>query len=64
MAINLKAARVNAGLTQVEAAKKLGISKSTIANYEAYKTIVNIEMSKKIASVYGMSVNDIIFFKN
>lgn len=64
MAIILKAARVNAGLTQAEAAKKLGISKGTIASYEAYKTIVNIEMSKKIASLYEMSVDDIIFFKN
>ncbi|MDD6275493.1 MAG: helix-turn-helix transcriptional regulator [Clostridia bacterium] len=62
MAIHLKAARVNAGFTQQEAAKKLGISKGTLANYESYKTKPNIELSKKIASLYGTTVNDLIFF--
>lgn len=61
MAISPKAARVNVGLTQSEAAKALGISKSTIANYEKYITSPNMEMAEKIAALYGMSVNDIIF---
>ncbi len=64
MAITLKAARVNADMSQQEAAKQLGISKSTLANYEKYKTIPDIEMSKKIAALYKWSVNDIIFFKH
>ena len=62
MAIHLKAARVNAGFTQREAAKELNISKGTLANYENYKTIPDIEMSKKIAALYRTTVNDIIFF--
>ena len=62
--ISLKAARVNAGLTQAEAAKALGISKSTILNYEKYRTKPDIETSKRMASLYGVSVNDIIFFVN
>jgi DNA-binding XRE family transcriptional regulator len=62
MAIHLKAARVNAGLTQAEAAKMLEISKGTLANYEMYRTKPDIETSKKIASLYGMTVDDIIFF--
>jgi DNA-binding XRE family transcriptional regulator len=64
MAITLKAARVNADMSQTEAAKRLGISKNTLCNYEKYRTIPDIEMSKKIASLYGWSVNDIIFFKH
>ena len=32
--ITLKAARVNAGLTQKEAAKKIGISYQTLSDYE------------------------------
>lgn len=32
--ISLKAARVNAGLTQAEAAKKVGISISSLVRYE------------------------------
>ena len=63
MAITLKAARVNAGLKQTEAAAALNISKSTLANYEKYKTIPDIERSTQIAALYGCTVNDIIFFK-
>jgi DNA-binding XRE family transcriptional regulator len=62
MAIHLKAARVNAGYTQREAAKELNISKGTLVNYEKYKSIPSIEMSQKIASLYRLTVDDIIFF--
>ncbi len=63
MAMTLKAARVNAGLIQSEAAKMLNISKATLANYEKYKTIPDMEMGKRIAELYGVSVDNIIFFK-
>ncbi len=63
MAITLKAARVNAELTQKEAAQALGISKTTLLNYEKYKTVPDIEKSKQIAKLYGMAIDDIIFFK-
>lgn len=59
MAIHLRAARVNAGYTQAEAAKALNLGKNTIASYEAYKTIPDIETAKKIAKLYGMSVDAI-----
>lgn len=62
MAITLKAARVNAGYTQKEAAKSLNISKNTLANYEKYKTKPDIELSKRIAVLYRTTVDDIIFF--
>ena len=61
MAITLKAARVNAGLTQKEAAKSLNISRNTLASYEMYKTKPDIAMAQKIAALYGLSVNGIIF---
>ncbi len=64
MAITLKAARVNADMSQAEAAKRLGISKNTLCNYENYRTVPDIEMSKKIAALYNWSVNDIIFFRH
>jgi len=63
MAITLKAARVNAELTQKEAARALGISKNTLLNYEKYKTVPDIEKSKQIAKLYGMAIDDIIFFR-
>lgn len=62
MAIYLKAARVNAKLTQEEAANRLEISKNTLANYENYRTKPDIEMSKRIADLYGLTVDDIIFY--
>ena len=64
MAITLKAARVNAGLTQKEAAKKLNISKGTLASYEMYRTKPDIERAKRIAELYGMAVDDLIFLSN
>lgn len=62
MAIHLKAARVNAGYTQEEAAKKLGIGKRTLVNYEKYKTKPSIEVAKKMAELYHTTVDEIIFF--
>ena len=64
MAITLKAARVNANYTQKEAAMQLEISKGTLASYEMYKTVPGIDMAKKIASLYGLAVDDIIFLPN
>jgi DNA-binding XRE family transcriptional regulator len=64
MAITLRAARVNAGLTQNEAAQKLNISRGTLASYEKYKTKPDIEMAQKIADLYGTTVNAIIFSTN
>jgi transcriptional regulator with XRE-family HTH domain len=61
MAITLKAARVNANLTQMEVAERLKISKTTLTNYEKYRTIPSIAMAQKFAELYGLEVDDIIF---
>lgn len=59
--IQLKAARVNANLSQEEAAEKLNISKATLQNYEAGKTMPQWDMVKKIGEVYNFPT-DFIFF--
>lgn len=64
MKITLKAARVNAGLTQDETAKKLKKSKNTIVNYESGKSVPDIETGKALAALYGCSVDDLIFLPN
>ena len=64
MKLTLKAARVNTDLTLDIAAKKLGITKNTLMNYEKYRTIPNMEMGMAMASLYGVSVNDLIFLPN
>lgn len=64
MAITLKAARVNANLTQAEVVERLKISKNTLMSYEKYRTIPSIAMAQKFAELYGMNVDDIIFLPN
>lgn len=59
--MTLKAARVNAGLTQIEAAKLIGTTKNTISNYERYLSKPSIEMAQKLAKAYGCSVNELKF---
>ena len=61
MEMTLKAARVNAGLTQNEAAKMVGTTKTTISNYERYLSKPSIERAQKLASAYGCTVNDLKF---
>ena len=63
MAISIKAARVNAGYTQEEVAKELGKSKNTIVSWEAYITAPDIIMAKAMATLFNMSVDDIIWSK-
>jgi transcriptional regulator with XRE-family HTH domain len=64
MAITLKAARVNKNLTQKEAAELLGISESTLLNYEKGKTFPSQPTIEKMEGLYGVSYNDIIFSPN
>ena len=61
MALTLKAARVNVGLTQSEAAKKLGIATDTLRMYESGKTFPDVPTIKKIEGLYHVSYNDINF---
>ena len=58
--ITLAAARVNAGLTQAAAAEKLGITRSTLQNYENGKTVPDWSMVKRIEEVYQFPA-DFIF---
>lgn len=59
MPISIKAARVNAGLTQDAVGEALGTSKTTYANYENYRTSPPITTAEKIAALFGLNVNDI-----
>ena len=61
MKITLKAARVNAGLTLEDAAKKLGITKNTLISYEKYRTIPDMVTGTAMALLYGTSVDNLIF---
>lgn len=62
MSITLKAARINKGMTQKEAAKALEIGTTTLAQYEAGETFPNVKVIRRIEELYGISYNDINFF--
>lgn len=60
--ISLAAARVNAGLTQKEAAKKIGVSITTIKNWEKGLTSPKFKLFDTICEVYVIPVDNIKFF--
>lgn len=53
----LKEARKRAGLKQIEAAKKLGISNGTLSGYERNYRDPDTEMLNKMADLYGVTVD-------
>lgn len=58
---SLAAARVNAGLSQKEAAEKLGISNKTLWSWENYQTYPSADMVPKICELYGIPYDQINF---
>ena len=59
--ITLAAARVNAGLTQTEAAEKIGVSQITISNWETGKTSPKMSIVPTIAALYKIPVHNLLF---
>ena len=59
MKISLKALRVNADMTQAEAAKELQVTEKTIQNWEAYKTFPSAGQLVSVCRVYSCSLDDI-----
>ena len=61
MKITLKAARVNAGLTQTEAAKAIGIGVVTLIKWEKNPDRMPIYMHRQIADTYNLLPENIKF---
>ena len=61
MAITLKSARVNKGLTQAQAAVLIGVTVDTLSNYERGKSYPDVPVIQKMEKVYGVSYSDLIF---
>ena len=64
MQITLKAARVNAGLTILQAAEKIGVGKDTIINWEKKPWTISALNQDAIAKAYGINIDNIIFLPN
>lgn len=61
MEVTMKAARVNAGLTQKEAGMRLGVSRYTIGSWERGETFPTMKQVKEIEKIYHIPYDQIIF---
>ena len=64
MAMHIKAARVNAGLTQAEVCailneKGYNTAQSTLVSWEQEKTFPTVAVFKTLCNIYGCEMNDI-----
>lgn len=48
-------------LSQAELAKELGLSRGAIGNYEAKQRAPRIEVMKRIADYFGVTIDDLFF---
>lgn len=61
MKVTMKAARINKGLNQQEAADLIGVSKTTLCSWETYKSYPTVNQLPLIEKAYGISYTDINF---
>lgn len=59
---NLFNARKKCGLSQEEVAERLGVSRQTISKWELDETLPDICQSKRLANLYGLSLDELIEF--
>jgi conserved domain protein len=58
--ITLRAARVNAGYTQEEVAKKMGVTKQTVLNWETGRNKLRIPEMHMLSKLYKIPMDNII----
>jgi transcriptional regulator with XRE-family HTH domain len=63
MSISLKAARVNANLSQQDVADKLGITTQTYLEYERGNRIFRVDNAVKFSDIVNFPFDDINFLK-
>ena len=59
---NLVRARKKCGLSQEAVAEKLGVSRQTISKWETDETLPDIRQSKRLATLYRLSLDELIDF--
>lgn len=62
--ISLAAARVNAEMTQEKVAKKLGVSRQTITNWENGRVVPGIPQVCALCELYGIPKDHIFLPQN
>lgn len=61
MKITLAAARVNAGLTQKQAAKRADMSDRTLCAYENGTKYPKVDVLNRLCEIYGCGIDNIKF---
>ena len=59
---SLADARKHKGLSQEETAEKLGVSRQTVSKWETGETLPDIQQSKRLAVLYGRTLDELIAF--
>ena len=59
---NLFQARKKKGLSQEAVAEKLGVSRQTISKWETDETLPDIRQAKRLAVLYGLTLDELIEF--
>lgn len=59
--LSIRAARVNIGLSQKEAAARLGVSNKTLGNWEKGITFPPVDKIPVICELYGVSYDNLNF---
>ena len=55
-------ARKKSGLSQEAVAEKLGVSRQTISKWDTDETLPDIRQAKRLAVLYGLSLDELIDF--
>ncbi len=61
---NLKSIRIAAGITQVDLAKKLGVTKQSVSNWENGNIQPSVEMIAKISKVLNVKTDVLLGLDN
>lgn len=61
MGFSVKQARLYAGLTQVEVARKLGISRDSYRKIEISPETASIAVAKEFSEIVGIPIDQIFF---
>ena len=59
MKLTLKAARINAGLTQIDVAEKIGVNIATISSWETGKTKPSLNNYFRLCTLYNCTEDSI-----
>ena len=61
MKVTIRAARVNAGIKQSEAARRAKINKKTLCAYEQGRRLPKVDVLNTLCQIYGCTMDDIKF---